>query len=73
MPSKKAIDQSLTWLRSKANDRETLDGINAELCINVIMDLKRQYDRLGIQFGSLSRSKKDPKDQNDSSEQISFL
>ncbi len=73
MPSKKAIDQSLTWLRSKANDRETLDGINAELCINVIMDLKRQYDRLGIQFGNLSRSKKDPKDQNDSSEQISFL
>lgn len=73
MPSKKAINQSLTWLRSKANDRETLDGINAELCINVIMDLKRQYDRLGIQFGSLSRSKKDQKDQNDSSEQISFL
>lgn len=73
MPSKKAIDQSLTWLRSKANDRETLDGINAELCINVIMDLKRQYDRLGIQFGTLSRSKKDQKDQNDSSEQISFL
>lgn len=73
MPSKKALDQSLTWLRSKANERDTLDGINAELCINVIMDLKRQYERLGIQFGNLSKSKKDPKDQNDGPDQISFL
>lgn len=73
MPSKKALDQSLTWLRSKANERDTLDGINAELCINVIMDLKRQYERLGIQFGNLSRSKKDHKDPDDGPEQISFV
>lgn len=73
MPSKKALDQSLTWLRSKASERDTLDGINAELCINVIMDLKRQYERLGIQFGSLSRSKKDRKDPDDGPEQISFV
>lgn len=59
MPSKKGIEQALTWLKSKAAEKNTLDGVNAELCINVIMDLQRQYDRLGAQFGSVKKSRAD--------------
>ena len=40
MPSKKGLDQALTWLKSKMAERDTLDAINAEICYNVIMDLK---------------------------------
>lgn len=72
MPSKKGIEQALTWLRSKSHDRDTLDGINAELCINVIMDLQRQYDRLGAQFSNLAKTKRQNNDPN-SPDQISFL
>lgn len=53
MPSKKGIEQALMWLKNKSHDENTLDSINAELCINVIMDLQRQYDRLGAQFNNL--------------------
>ena len=54
MPSKKGIEQALNWLNDKARDKNsTLDSINAELCINVIMDLQRQYDRLGAMFNNL--------------------
>lgn len=59
MPSKKGIEQALTWLKSKAAEKNTLDGVNAELCINVIMDLQRQYDRLGAQFGNVKKSRAD--------------
>ena len=71
MASNKAIEQALTWLDSKAHDEDTLDSINAELCKNVIMDLQRQYDKLGIQFGTLSRQRKDSSKEDH--EQISFL
>ena len=57
MPSKKGMDQALTWLKSKANEKNTLDAVNAELCINVIMDLRRQYDRLGGQFNNLRNAR----------------
>ena len=73
MPSKKGIEQALTWLNSKAADNEnTLDRINAELCINVIMDLQRQYDKLGIRYGTLSR-KISSKDAEKYGEQMSFI
>ena len=73
MPSKKGIDQALTWLKNKANDKNTLDAVNAELCINVIMDLQRQYDRLGAQFGNLrsARSSEEPAVMKE--EQINFF
>lgn len=68
MPSKKGQDQALNWLRSKAKDPNHLDAINAELCINVIMDLQRQYDQLGAKFNSI-RERKPIKDER----QISFF
>lgn len=73
MPSKKGIDQALTWLKGKACDKNTLDGINAELCINVIMDLQRQYDRLGSQFNNIKNSRYTDKAAVMEEEQMSFL
>lgn len=46
MPSKKGMDQALTWLRSMAAS-PGLDGINAEVCLNVIQDLQEQNNRKG--------------------------
>lgn len=73
MPSKKGIEQALTWLKSKSNEENHLDRINAELCINVIMDLQRQYDRLGAQFNNLKNSRNKTDETKSTSEQLSFL
>ena len=73
MPSKKGIDQALTWLRSKATERNTLDGVNAELCINVIMDLQRQYDQLGAKFNNISAYQRQQKELAMRENQLSFL
>lgn len=42
MPSKKAVEQAMIWLRSIAADKDSLDGINAQVCLNVINGL--QFD-----------------------------
>ena len=73
MPSKKGQEQALNWLRSKAKDPNHLDAINAELCINVIMDLQRQYDRLGSQFNNLRNSKQNIDNSVKQEEQLSFF
>lgn len=73
MPSKKGIDQALNWLRNKAAERNTLDGVNAELCINVIMDLQRQYDQLGARFNIISNHKKLEEERVMRENQLSFL
>ena len=53
MPSQKGTEQALTWLRSKAMERDTLDGINAEICLNVISDLQRQNSYKGSIIGRM--------------------
>ena len=73
LPSKKGMEQALTWLRSKASEKNTLDGVNAELCINVIMDLQRQYDKLGAQFGNLRNSKLKEDIFNEKEKQLNFF
>ena len=47
MPSQRATEQALNWLRSMAMDRDSMNGINAEICLNVIADLKRQNEEKG--------------------------
>ena len=47
MPSRRGMEQALTWLRSKAMDKDSMDGINAEICLNVIADLQRQNKQKG--------------------------
>lgn len=55
MPSSKGTYQAITWLQSKAADKDSLDGINAEVCLNVIYDLQRQNKRLGALFQELKK------------------
>lgn len=73
MPSKKGIEQALTWLKSKAHEKNTLDAVNAELCMNVIMDLQRQYDRLGAQFNNVKNARYENSPAVMREEQLSFI
>ena len=57
MPSKKAMDQCLTWLNSKAADKDSLDGINAEICLNVILEQKEKLNKLGAQFHQVRKER----------------
>ena len=50
MPSKKGLDQAITWLRSKMAEKDTLDAINAELCYNVICDLQKKRKVIGALY-----------------------
>ncbi len=50
MPSRKGLEQSLTWLKSKMAEKDTLDAINAELCYNVIMDLRKRKGAIGAMY-----------------------
>lgn len=56
MPSKKATEQAMTWLNSMAADKNSLDGVNAELCINVILDLRKKLEKLGAQFNAMKQT-----------------
>ena len=64
MASKRSIDQVNAWLQNKIAEKDTLDSINAELCLNVIESLKTKLDRLGVQFhqvrSQLERTKRWP-------------
>lgn len=55
MPSRKSMEQATTWLKSKAADRNSLDGINAELCLHVIEDLQRQIRSKGWVISQMKR------------------
>lgn len=50
MPSRKGVEQALLWLKSKMEDRDTLDAINAELCYNIIMDLQAKRKVIGALY-----------------------
>ena len=55
MPSKRGTEQAITWLRSKAME-PSLDGINAEVCLNVIRDLQAQNTRKGAIIHNLKQN-----------------
>ena len=50
MPSKKSVDQVIAWLRNKMAEKDTLDAINAELCYNVLIDLRNKKENLGALY-----------------------
>ena len=50
MPSRKGMDQALTWLRSKMAEGDTLDAVNAEVCYNVICDLQEKKKVIGALY-----------------------
>lgn len=57
MASRKTNEQIRTWLKSIAADKDSLDGINAELCLSVIEEQKQKLEKLGIQFNQVLREK----------------
>ena len=63
MASRRSSEQCLTWLRSKAAEKDSLDGINAELCLNLIQEQKDRLDRLGAQFSQVKKQRDIPKEQ----------
>ena len=57
MGSRRANEQCITWLKSMAADQNSLDGINAELCLNLIQEQKDRLERLGAQFQQIKASR----------------
>lgn len=53
MASRKTNEQCMTWLRSMAADSDSLNGINAELCLNLIQNQKKQLDKLGAIYRNM--------------------
>jgi len=50
MPSRKGLEQALTWLRSKMAEKDTLDAINAEVCYKVVADLREKRKVIGALY-----------------------
>lgn len=50
MPSKKGLEQALTWLNSKMAEKDTLDAVNAEVAYNVIIDLQKKRKIIGTLY-----------------------
>lgn len=50
MPSKKGLEQALTWLTSKMAEKDTLDAVNAEVAYNVIIDLQKKRKVIGALY-----------------------
>ena len=50
MASRRANEQAMVWLRSMAAEKDSLNGINAELCLRIIEEQKERLDKLGVQF-----------------------
>lgn len=50
MPSKKSMDQAIAWLRNKMAEKDTLDAVNAELCYNVLIDLRNKKEHIGAMY-----------------------
>ena len=58
MPSRKGLEQALTWLKSKMAEANTLDAINAEVCYNVILDLQEKRRVIGALYHQTNTAKK---------------
>ena len=54
MASKRGLEQAILWLHNKSME-DSLDGINAELCLNIIKDLQEQNNRKGATIHKLSQ------------------
>ena len=57
MPSRKSYEQVMMWLNSKAADCDSLDGINAQLAINIINEYREQLNKKGIYIRRLIKGR----------------
>ena len=64
MASRRTNEQCLTWLRSMAADRNSMDGINAELCLSLIQEQKDRLEKLGAQFSQVKKERDILKEQD---------
>lgn len=55
----KGTAQALNWLKSIAASRNSLDSINADLCIRVIEGQKEEISRLGSICHNLMKDRKE--------------
>ena len=55
-PTKKSITQAMTWLQSIAADKDSLDGINANICVSIIQRLRHQLDVKGAIICNLRKT-----------------
>ena len=58
MPSRKGMEQAMTWLRSKMAEKDSLDAVNAEVCYNVILDLQKKRKVIGALYHQASMDRK---------------
>ena len=58
MPSRKGLEQALTWLKSKMAEKDTLDAINAEVTYNVLMDIQNKRKVIGALYHQSYTAKK---------------
>ena len=70
MPSKKSIDQAISWLTSLSSDKNSLDGINAQVCLNVIFSLIKQSNAKGAIIYGLRKKIKELSKDNDCEEKV---
>lgn len=53
------MEQALAWLRNKMAEKDTLDAVNAELTYNVIMDIQKKRQTLGVLYNRVSNQNKE--------------
>lgn len=70
MPNKKTIDQAMIWLKSIASDKNSLDGINAQTCLNVISHLQNQLNIKGAIICEMRKRLRKDNKINDDFEQM---
>lgn len=58
MPSRKGLEQALTWLKSKMAEKDTLDSVNAEVTYNVLMDIQNKRKVIGALYHQSTAAKK---------------
>lgn len=73
MPSRKSLEQALTWLRSKMAEKDTLDAINAEVTYNVLMDIQKRRKMIGALYHQTSVSNKQAQEKLQEIEASRFL
>ena len=61
MPSKRSIEQVRLWLQNLANDKNTMDSVNADLALNVLAAFEDELSKKGAIINALRVRKTYPK------------
>lgn len=64
------MEQSLMWLRNKMAEKDTLDAVNAEICYNTLMDIRKSRDRIGAIY---QRTRNTSEPEGDKPEKVLYM